>query len=287
MRMKLVILASFLLPSIAAADDRVTSLDALFARYNELGQFNGAVLIAEDNEILLRRGYGFRDQEAGAKNTPDTQFFVGSISKSFTADLVFRLVDEGLINLDDVITDHLSYYRSDTGSKITIRHLVSHTDGLFNYTNIPEFWQPYDGEPMSTKEFVQTYCSSDLQFEPGSEYRYGNSSYSILGAIIEEVSGKPFAEELHTRILDPVGMRSSGDVTAGPHDGRLAKGYQIGPDGFRLADPVYKPFLAAAGMYTTVDDLYAYVESIDQGCTHRTAIKCRGRRSVHVWLDSR
>lgn len=274
MRIHFKLLVLLLLSVTATANDRTESLDELLTSYHELGQFNGVALVAESEAVLLRRGYGFADKQDGRANEPDARFLVGSISKTFTANLVFQYVDEGILDLNKTISDYLPYYRRDTGSRITVQHLLAHTDGLSNYTNNPEFWRPYnEGEPSSTRDFVQTYCSSDLQFVPGSEYRYGNAGYSILAAIIEEVSGKPFADALESRILRPLGMQDSGDTSVAMPSERLARGYQIGPDGYRLADPIYKPFIAAASMYTTVDDLFTYVESIDHEALIRRVLE--------------
>ena len=183
-----------LLASVAMADGRVELLEEYMAGYHVLGQFNGTALIVEMGNELLRQSYGFADQKNELANNSELSFAIGSISKSFTSNLVLQLIDEGKLDPDKTIDDYLPYYRQDTATEITLRHLLTHTDGLANYTNNPDFWQPYDGVvPMSTREFIQTYCSSDLEFTPGSEYRYGNAGYSVLGAIIEEVSGKPFA----------------------------------------------------------------------------------------------
>jgi CubicO group peptidase (beta-lactamase class C family) len=234
------------------------------ARYHELGQFNGTALIVEKGDELLRQSYGFADQENELANHPELSFAVGSISKSFTSNLVLQLIDEGTLDPDKTIGDYLPYYRQDTGAEITLRHLLTHTEGLPNYTNNSDFWQPYDDDtPLSTQEFIETYCSGDLEFDPGSEYRYGNSGYSILGAIIEDVSGKSFAEFLRERITEPLGMQATGDMSAGVPDDGLAKGYEVGPNGYRLAAPIYKPLFAAGAMYASADDLLSYAQSLD------------------------
>ena len=252
-----------LLASVAMADGRVELLEEYMAGYHELGQFNGTALIVEMGNELLRQSYGFADQKNELANNSELSFAIGSISKSFTSNLVLQLIDEGKLDPDKTIDDYLPYYRQDTATEITLRHLLTHTDGLANYTNNPDFWQPYDGVvPMSTREFIQTYCSSDLEFTPGSEYRYGNAGYSVLGAIIEEVSGKPFAKVLRERVIEPLGMRATGDMRAGLPDVGLAKGYQIGPNGYRLAEPIHKPLFAAGSMYASADDLLSYIRSL-------------------------
>lgn len=263
-RASLTALTVLSLVSVAMADDRAEELREYMTRYHELGQFNGTVLVVEKDDVLLRQGFGFADQKKELPNQPGLSFAIGSISKSFTSKLVLQLIDEGLLEPDKTIADYLPYYRTDTASEITLRHLLTHTDGLSNYTNNPEFWQPYDGiAPMSTREFIRAYCSSDLQFTPGGEYRYGNSGYSVLGAIIEEVSGKSYAEVLQERVSKPLDMQATGDMSAASPDVRMASGYQVGPDGYRLAEPIHKPLFAAGSLYASADDLLSYVNSLD------------------------
>ncbi|MGI9221949.1 MAG: serine hydrolase domain-containing protein [Woeseiaceae bacterium] len=263
-RASLTALTVLFVASPATADDRAAALHEYMARYHQLGQFSGTALVVEADDVLLRQGYGLADQQDELANQPALSFAIGSISKSFTSKLVLQLIDEGLLEPDKTIADYLPYYRTDTAAEITLRHLLTHTDGLSNYTNNPEFWQPYDGiAPMSTREFIQAYCSSNLQFTPGGEYRYGNAGYSILGAIIEEVSGKSYAEVLQERVAKPLGMRATGDMGAASPVVKMARGYQVGPDGYRLAEPIYKPLFAAGSLYASADDLLSYVNSLD------------------------
>lgn len=274
MKRQLTILVLLLLPFAAAAEDMVDQLSELLNRYSELGQFNGAALVAEKNDVLLNGGYGFADFAEARSNLASNRFFVGSISKSFTASLVLRLVDEGKLDLDKTVADYLPWYRSDTGSQITLQHLITHQDGLANYTNNPAFWQPYDeGESRSTQNFIETYCSSDLLFAPGSRYQYGNAGYSILGGIIEQVTGASYAQVLEEKILKPSGMGGSGDSSTGAAVEGFAKGYQMGPDGYRAAAPVYKPLFAAGAMYATVHDLLLYADSLDYDELTRRALR--------------
>ena len=103
----------------------------------------------------------------------------------------------------------LSYFRSDIGSQISVHHLLTHTSGLPNYTALPGFMGDVSRTPFEVEEFVTTYCSGDLEFEPGSNFRYSNSGYFVLGAIIEQVAGKSYEQQLTTRILEPLEMRDS------------------------------------------------------------------------------
>ena len=169
-----------------AADDRSSQLDQLMQQYHDLGQFNGSVLVVGNGSEILRKGYGLANFDWQIENTPETRFAVGSITKSFTALVAVQLAESGTLDLDATISEYLPKYRKDTGSIVTIRHLLTHTDGIPNYTNDTSFWQSYEnGVPYSTAEFIARYCSGDTEFAPGSTYRYGNAGFSILGSIID------------------------------------------------------------------------------------------------------
>ena len=142
-------------------------------------------------------------------NTPDTKFRLGSITKQFTATVMLQLVEQGKIKLDAKLSDYLPEYRKDTGNKVTIHHLLTHTSGIPSYTGQPGFFENVSRNPYKVDEFVKKYASGDLEFEPGSRFSYNNSGYFLLGAIIEKVTGKTYEQVLKEKILDPVGMKNT------------------------------------------------------------------------------
>jgi|SRR5215216_7551077 len=141
---------------------------------------------------------------------PDTKFRIGSVTKQFTAALILQLVEEGKIKLDGKISDYLTDYRKDTGGKVTIHQLLNHTFGIPSYTNRPDFSAEISRNLYSVADFVKKFASGGLEFEPGSKFSYNNSGYSLLGAIIEKVTGKSYETVLTERILKPLGMTNSG-----------------------------------------------------------------------------
>ena len=249
-----------------AANEKAARIDRLLQQYHDLGQFSGAVLVADSGSIVLREGYGIANREWQIPNSPETRYLLGSLTKSFTAFAVIQMAHEGTLDLDAKISDYLPDYRPDTGSRISLRQLLTHTDGLPNYTADARFWQSYEGDvPYSTPEFVAQYCSGDLQFEPGSQYRYGNAGYSILGAIIESVDGVSYADAVARRILEPLDMGNTGQYNSRLTLDKRATGYEVSIDGYRPAAPVYKNLRAAGSMYSTVDDLLLYVRAMAGG----------------------
>jgi len=248
-----------LLPTSLLAATHAEKIDALLAAYNQQRFFNGSALVAENGQVILRKGYGMANMEWQIPNGPDTKFRLGSITKQFTSMVIMQLVGEGKIKLDEKITTYLPDYRKDTGDKVTVRHLLSHTSGIPSYTNIPGFIQNQSRDPYKVTDFVKKYTSGDLAFEPGSKFEYDNSGYFLLGAIIERVTGMPYEKTLQQRIFDPLGMKETGYDHAATVLAKRAAGYVLTPGGYENAPYIDMsvPF-AAGSLFSTVDDLYKW-----------------------------
>jgi CubicO group peptidase (beta-lactamase class C family) len=245
------------------ADQKTDVIDALLARYHELGAFNGTVLVAEGGSVIYKKGFGMADFEWQIPNTPDTKFRLGSITKQFTSALILQLVEEGKLTLETTLAAALPYYRTDTGARVTIHQLLNHTSGIPSYTSLPTFRSDVSRDPYGVKEFVEKYCSGDLEFEPGSTFRYNNSGYFILGAIIEQVTGQPYDAVLQQRLLTPLGMLATGYDRSGPILERRARGYEQSAGNVRNADYLDMSLPYAAGsLYSTVEDLYRWDQAL-------------------------
>lgn len=261
------ILTLFLIAIITAtaaiAQDKVQKIDALLKNYYDYGQLNGAVLVSENGKVIYKKGFGMANMEWEIPNQPDTKFRIGSVTKQFTATLILQLVEEGKIKLDGKITDYLPDYRKDTGERVTIHQLLNHTSGIPSYTGLPGFFQNESRNPYNVKDFVKKFASGDLEFEPGSKFAYNNSGYFLLGAIIEQVTGKSYAQVLQERIFDPLGMKDTGYDDDAPLIKKRAAGYQKTPGGFENA--AYLDMLlpyAAGSIYSTVEDLSKWDQAL-------------------------
>ena len=264
-RFPVALLAMVLVAWTAAGQslDKPQAIDAFFATYHDAGLFNGSVLVAENGKVIVRKGYGSADFEWQIPNTPDTKFRLGSITKQFTATLILQLVNERKLTTEAKLADVLPYYRKDTGARITIEHLLTHTSGIPSYTGLPNFMTEISRDPYEVRAFVEKYCSGDLEFEPGSTFRYNNSGYFILGAIVEQITGKSYERALKERVFDPLGMTASGYDTTRTLLPKRARGYTQ-----RLAGVVNADYLdmslpyAAGSLYSTVDDLYLWDQAM-------------------------
>ena len=228
------------------------------------GDFNGTVLVARRGKVLYQRAFGLANREWNIPNDLQTKFEIGSMTKQFTAMLVLQLVNQGKLRLDAHISDYLPYYRQDTGKRITISQLLSHTSGVPNFTSLPGFLDgPASRTHYSVQEFVEKYCSGEAEFEPGTKFNYSNSGYFLLGAILEQVSGESYDSLLQERIFGPLGMKDSGYTkteTLIPH---RAAGYERTGSVFKNARfyDMSIPF-AAGALYSTVGDLFLWDQAL-------------------------
>ncbi|WP_164017841.1 serine hydrolase [Pyxidicoccus trucidator] len=243
----------------AGAATRQQELDQLVTKYHQLRQFHGTVLVANEKGVLYKKGHGFANLEWRVPNTPDTKFRLGSITKQFTSMLIMQLVAEGKLKLDDKLTKHLPDYRKDTGDRVTVTHLLNHTSGIPSYTSLPGFFENESRNRFTVSDLVKKFCSGDLNSEPGTKYAYNNSGYVLLGAIIEKVTGKTYAQALQERIFDPLGMKSTGYDVSSTVLPKRASGYEFQPDGYFNAAYLDMTVPYAAGaLYSTVEDLYLW-----------------------------
>jgi CubicO group peptidase (beta-lactamase class C family) len=245
------------------AQDRARQIDELISLYHKYKQFNGSALVAEDGKVIYKKGFGLANMEWNIPNEPDTKFRLGSITKQFTAALVLQLVQQGKIKLDGKVSDYLADYRKDTGGRMTIHHLLSHTSGVPNYTAQPGFFANVSRNPFKVDDFVKQYASGDLEFEPGSKFNYSNSGYFLLGDIIEKVTGKTYEQVLKENILDPLGMKNTGYDHYGTVLSKRAAGYIRTQNRYENAAYLDMTVPYAAGsLYSTVEDLFLWDQAL-------------------------
>ena len=247
----------------ALAQDKASKINEMMTLYNKYGQFNGSVLVADGGKVIYKKGFGQANMEWNIPNDVDTKFRLGSITKQFTAALILQLAEQGKIKLDGKVTDYLPDYRKETGDRMTIHNLLSHTSGLPNYTALPGFFENVSRNPYTVSDFVKKYASGDLEFEPGTKFNYSNSGYFLLGAIIEKVTGKPYEQVLKENILDPAGMKNTGYDHFNTIIPKRAVGYVKTPWGYENAPYLDMTIPYAAGsLYSTVEDLYLWDQAL-------------------------
>ncbi|MGD8347122.1 MAG: serine hydrolase domain-containing protein, partial [Lysobacterales bacterium] len=148
-----------------------------------------SIELAREGAVLYRYQGGFASVEDQRPLTEKSRFRIGSITKTFTAVLVLQLVEEGLIGLDTSLEQYVPAVKNASG--ITLKHLLSHRSGIANFTNAPEYAN-YMTKAQTRQQLIERIAALEPEFEPGDRYGYSNSNYFLLGAIVEDVSGKDY-----------------------------------------------------------------------------------------------
>ena len=257
-------------PAMAAAPtcpapDFAKRAQELIAPYLEAQSFSGSILVAKDGAPVWRESFGAADREWDVVNTADTKFRLGSITKQFTAAAILQLVDQGKLSIDDPIS---KYYvdAPATWSKVTIKHLLTHTSGIPSYTALPKFFETSSKQPLTPDGIIKLTRDMPLEFEPGAKYAYDNTGYIILGYVIEKVSGETYADYVAKHIFAPLGMKDTGYDVSGVVLRHRASGYQGSKDGWKNADYLDMTLPYAAGsLYSTTGDLLIWDRALADG----------------------
>ncbi len=251
-------------PTCATPDFAKQAKALVDARVKD-GRFSGSVLVARDGVPMLREGFGAANREWDIPNAPDTKFRLGSITKQFTATAILQLAEAGKLSVDDPVS---KYYADAPAawSKVTLKHLLTHSSGIPSYTAIPGFFGKDSKLPRTPEDLIKLTRDKPLEFEPGSKYAYDNTGYIILGYIIEKVSGQPYADYVAQHIFQPLGMKNTGYDVSSQILPKRAAGYQPGKGGWQNTDYLDMTVPYAAGsLYSTVDDLLIWDRALATG----------------------
>ncbi|HXB55644.1 MAG TPA: serine hydrolase domain-containing protein [Vicinamibacteria bacterium] len=234
-------------------------LDAYFEALAVEG-FSGTVLVARKGELLLNKGYGLADRERHVPCATNTVFDIGSITKQFTAAGILKLEMAGKLKVADKLSQYLDGVPDDK-SAITLHHLLTHTSGLDHGYGEDDAYAPRDLA-------VRLFLRMPLVTPPGTEYRYSNAGFSLLAAVIERVSGRPYETFLNDEFFRPAGMVKTGYLIPHWNLREVSKNYNgdksyewtfnrnWGPEG------PYWHLFGNGGILTTTGDLYRWEQSL-------------------------
>jgi len=247
------------------ADEKelAAAVRALLEGQTKADEFSGVVLIAKDSRILFHEAYGNADREKKVPNRKDTKFNLGSINKSFTRVAIHQLARQGKLSLDDPIEKFLpDYPNAQAAEKVTIRHLLNMTSGIGDF-----FGSRYDATPKdkirTLRDYLPLFSDLPLEFEPGTNNRYSNGGYVVLGVIIEKVSGVDYYTYVRENIFKPCGMLNTDSFARDADVPNLARGYTLEgvAEGGRVLNHSTLPGRgsSAGGGYSTAEDMLKYV----------------------------
>ena len=248
---------SALLSTPAHAD----GVDAYVENQLKLLHIPGAsIAIVRGGRVLKARGYGLANVELGVPATTKTVYEIGSASKQFTALAVMLLVEEGKIALEDSVQKYFPNAPR-SWSRITVRHLLTHTSGIQNHVAVPGYLRAFKTDLFfettpAGDELVKKFFELPLEFDPGATWAYDNTGYILLGFVIERASGRPYWEFMRERIFEPLGMTSTRSTDPKPIVRGRASGYEWVGSSFENR-PLLQPGIAfsAGAFLSTIEDL--------------------------------
>jgi D-alanyl-D-alanine carboxypeptidase len=271
------LLAAFVLPAAAQGPvpdeaQLLRRLDATLDSLDRDGRFSGVVMLGRNGQPVYQRAVGFEDREAGRRNQPGTRFNLGSINKAFTATAIRQLAAEGKIALDSpLVRAWPDYPNVEVARAVTIRQLLQHRSGIGG--NI--FGTPAGSTRADLRhndDFLPLFVDEPLQFEPGTDQRYSNAGYVVLGMLVERLSGEDYYDYVQRHIYQPAGMTETAHTPLAALGPGTAIGYTRGdpavasPDAPLTRNTGFLPGRgsAAGGGYSTAADLLRYVQALRQ-----------------------
>ncbi|UTW59896.1 beta-lactamase family protein [Kordiimonas sp. SCSIO 12603] len=265
----------------AKAIDKHDQLKNTITRWAEEQNFNGVLVVGIEGEPAITVTRGVADFSTKRPFTRNTIFQTGSVDKYLTAIAVLAMQDKGLLDIHTPITRYLPDYRSDTGDKVTLHHMLINRSGLPNdymppVGKIPAALKANPGATMhslgfmdmSPEEGVKAYGSGDLKFTPGEQFDYSNTNWILLQHILRTVSGKSYGEVLQEYVFSPAGMENSGTFEidlngATPKTVDIAIGYN--PRGKRHDGDYPFPSFVGHGSYMAAADSIKLIDALYSG----------------------
>ncbi len=266
----------------------VNQVDSILLVYEHAGLFNGVALITKEDKIIHHSAYGYSNLADSIKLDTASIFDIGSIAKQFTTALIFKLIEQGKLDLEDSIGSYLNNYKH--GDVITINELLTHRSG------IPSFDLQDDNYSETTwfkselplNDLIVAFCSGDLEFEPNTRMEYSNSNFIILAAIIEKVEGADFFSILEKDLIEPLELKDTYSAITTPNDKR-ATGY-VSENNKLVPEPHWAKMnmKGSGGIYSTSSDLLKWIKAYSSAgyLQEKDVSLIKSRRSYYEFYDS-
>jgi D-alanyl-D-alanine carboxypeptidase len=241
-----------------------TLIDATIALFYKVNEPGATVIVTSNGATMFRKAYGMATIANQEAMTPEATMRLGSITKQFTAVSILMLIEEGKLSLTDKLVEFFADYPKQ-GSQITVEHLLTHTSGIVSYTDKEEFDANIAAE-LSVAEVIDSFKNDPLEFAPGTDFKYNNSGYYLLGALIEKISGLAYAKFVEQRIFLPLDMNCSYYEGYELSLQRAAAGHTYCDGSFVPCDPMsISQAYAAGALVSNVDDLARWENAIVSG----------------------
>lgn len=255
-------------PKRNALDDAALGkeLDKYLEQATANDAFSGAVLIARNGQPIFKKAYGMSNKSNSTPNNVETKFDLGSMNKMFTAVAIAQLAERGKLSFNDTIGKLLpDYPNKAVADKVTIHHLLTHTSGMGSYFN--EKFMANLNNMKTVADYLPLFVNDPLAFEPGTRWQYSNSGFTVLGLIIEKISGQSYYDYVKQHIFKPAGMMNTDSYERDKDIPNLAIGYtkagengRLDPSAARRPNTPMRPLKGspAGGGYSTLEDLLRF-----------------------------
>lgn len=263
--MKKFIIATLLALSITsgfAQNFNTKRLDSLFQILEKNNKYMGSIAISENGKTVYAKSTGFDDLASSKKSTSNTKYRIGSISKMFTASMIFKAVEEKKINLTQTIDKYFPTVKN--ASKITISNLLNHRSGIHNFTNDPEYLN-WSTQPQSRARMTERIAEGQIVFEPDTKGQYSNSNYILLSFILEDVYKKSYGEILNEKIIRPLKLKNTylgGNISL---ENNESNSYTLSGKWEKEKDTDMSIPLGAGAIVSNPTDLNLFIESLFGG----------------------
>ncbi|UIR56658.1 serine hydrolase [Sphingobacterium sp. SRCM116780] len=204
----LCLIFSILAPAITLGQANNYLFDSLATDELPKNSPGTVIYISRGDQLLYKKAFGKANIELDVDMKTEDVFRLGSITKQFTACAILKLMEQGKLSLTDDIHKYIPDFPQ-KNEAISIEALLTHTSGVINYTGLPSFTEELKRKNLSPKQLVDLFKDEPLEYKPGTDYKYSNSGYILLGYIIEKVTGKPYGEYIEETIFKALGMNNS------------------------------------------------------------------------------
>jgi CubicO group peptidase (beta-lactamase class C family) len=251
------------------------SIQRLFDQWNRAGEFSGVVSVSGPQGIIFQKACGYRNRGEKLPNELDTSFAIASGTKFFTALCVCKLIDDGLLGLNDRVRDILPYDLKAIHKDVTVFHLLTHTSGIGDYIDEEasddyfDILKLYDTRPVHKWQtldyYLPMFCEKPQKFQPGERTGYSNAGFILLGLAIESAAKISYHQYVKDTIIRPLGLSRTGFYPMNNLPGNTALGYVLDEKNKEyLANILYMPIIGGSdgGIFTSAGDMIKLWEGI-------------------------
>lgn len=254
--------AVFAFSAVFAQSFNTQKMNSFMQALDQNRKFMGTVAVAENGKTVYSNAFGYADVENKIKNTPETRFRIGSITKTFTSVLVMKAVEENKLKLDEKLSKYFPQIKN--ADKITLEHLLNHRSGIHNVTALPDYLT-WNSKAITPKDMVAKITAAGSDFEPGKSMSYSNSNYILLSYILETAYQKTYAKLLEEKITKPLGLNNTYFGKAIDPANKEAYSYVFAENFVKDAETDMSVPTGAGAVVSTTGDLLKFANALFGG----------------------